>query len=58
MHSVVRNMMIASIWMRRHHPQPTDLFHNMWVTSGYAQVAIILSCCGEITLVTHKGGQK
>ncbi len=39
-------------------PHPTELFHNMLVTSGYAWVEIILSCHGKITSVTHEVGQK
>jgi hypothetical protein len=57
MHLVVLTMMIASMRTRRLPPQPTELFHNMLVTPSNTQVAIILSCCGEIMLVTHKVGQ-
>ncbi len=39
-------------------PQPTELFHNMLVIPSNTQVVIILSCCGEIMLVTHEVGQK
>jgi hypothetical protein len=39
-------------------PPPCQILPHHVATSGYAQVAIILSCYGEIKLIAHEVGQK